>query len=77
VLWLPRRRRWAEGVRCVGVAGEFAPGGDRAGAVLPLEPGDRLVRDGSERLDGPVRAGGGGLYAELVTAVVGVGGAGR
>ena len=71
MLGLPRTRRRTQSVGGVGVPGQLAPGGDRAGAVLPVQPSDRVLRDRTERLDGPLRNVGGGLLAELATAPVG------
>ena len=71
MLGLAGRSRGAEGVGRVGVAGELAPGSDRARAVFPVEPGDGVAGRGSEGFDGPLRRVGGDLRAELPATGVG------
>src|SRR5581483_5191833 len=71
-LGLSRRGRGGDRRGVVGVAGEFAVGGDRGGAVTPGLALGGTGRDGTEGLDRPRRRVGYGLIAEFIPASVGV-----
>ena len=65
-----RDRFRADRVGGVVVAGQFPPGADGAGAFLPVQPVQRMLRDRSERVDGPGQGILGGVLGEAVLAGV-------